>query len=140
VDSGFSERAHTADWALDVWAPDFLGLAAAAARGMYALMQVQPKRGDGVTPDDRVIHHLDVTGLDDESRLVAFLSELLYYLERENLVFDQIRLSHSGESLFGDLEGGHSSKPSKEIKAVTYHNLKIESTPQGLRTTIVFDV
>jgi SHS2 domain-containing protein len=28
----------------------------------------------------------------------------------------------------------------KAIKAVTYHNLKIEKTNQGFETTIVFDV
>ena len=30
--SGFQERPHTADWALDVWAPDLIGLLQQAAR------------------------------------------------------------------------------------------------------------
>ena len=41
VPGGFQEQPHTADWALDVWAPDLIGLLQQAARGMYALMQAR---------------------------------------------------------------------------------------------------
>jgi hypothetical protein len=43
---GFREHAHTADWELEVWAPDLATLFVQAALGMYALSGVilQPGR------------------------------------------------------------------------------------------------
>ena len=38
---GFREHAHTADWELEVWAPDLPTLLEQAARGMYAISGVQ---------------------------------------------------------------------------------------------------
>jgi hypothetical protein len=35
--AGFEEVSHTADWALRVWSPDFVGLLEQAARGMNFL-------------------------------------------------------------------------------------------------------
>ena len=34
---GFREHAHTADWELEVWAPDLPALLEQAAHGMYAI-------------------------------------------------------------------------------------------------------
>jgi SHS2 domain-containing protein len=43
-----------------------------------------------------------------------------------------------------DLEGvradGESCRRCQEIKAVTYHNLEIQETPEGLETVVVLDV
>jgi SHS2 domain-containing protein len=38
------------------------------------------------------------------------------------------------------VSGSPITTPAKEIKAVTYHNLKVRRTQRGLATTIVFDV
>jgi SHS2 domain-containing protein len=35
--AGYREREHTADWELEVWAPDLPRLLEQAARGMYRL-------------------------------------------------------------------------------------------------------
>ena len=43
--SGFREREHTADWELEVWAPDLPGLLVQAARGMYWLMGARLQEG-----------------------------------------------------------------------------------------------
>ena len=43
--SGFREKEHTADWELDVWAPDLPALLEQAARGMYWLMGARLEEG-----------------------------------------------------------------------------------------------
>ena len=43
--AGFREKEHTADWELDVWAPDLPALLDQAARGMYWLMGAQLEEG-----------------------------------------------------------------------------------------------
>ncbi|MCK5418414.1 MAG: archease [Desulfobacterales bacterium] len=47
-----------------------------------------------------------------------------------------VTATHLQASIFG----GKVSELEKHIKAVTYHNLKIIKTSQGLEATIVFDV
>jgi SHS2 domain-containing protein len=132
---GFREHAHTADWELEVWAPDLPALLEQAARGMYTLAGMQLEGSE--------THHrnLQLESADAESLLVRFLAELLWLQEDANLGFDHFSIMvSSGYKLQADLIGSTIVKVDKEIKAVTYHNLMIQTTPQGLRTCIVFDV
>ena len=131
---GFQERPHTADWALDVWAPDLPTLLEQAARGMYALM------GTRLRAEPRTQRSFELRSSDPESLLVAFLSELLYWGEQEGLGFDTFHLALSGETLQANVGGAPIESQSKEIKAVTYHNLAIRQGERGLETTVVFDV
>lgn len=132
---GFREHAHTADWELEVWAPDLPTLLEQAARGMYALSGMQMESSEIRQ------RTLQLEGADAESLLVRFLAELLWMEEDENLGFDQFTIRVSpGYKMEAELKGSPIVKVDKEIKAVTYHNLVIQTTSQGLRTRIVFDV
>jgi protein archease len=132
--SGFKENAHTADWELNVWAPDFPGLLEQAARGMYWLAKVQILAGP------RVNRSLQFPMDDGEVVLVRFLEELLYLSEVDGLAFDVFNIRSSQGLLSAELSGAPIAQQSKEIKAVTYHNLSIQQTDQGLSACIVFDV
>ena len=131
---GFEEVSHTADWSARVWAPDLPSLFREAARAMNSLS------GTVIGTGDRVSRTLEVEGPDVESLLVAFLSELVYYQEQENLTFDVFDLRVAGQWLKVAMQGAEIESIDKAIKAVTYHNLKIATTTDGLETTIVFDV
>jgi len=131
---GFEEISHTADWSARVWAEDLPSLFAESARAMNTLAGTVTGQGP------RVKRMFESEGLDAESLLVAFLSELVYYQEQENLVFDTFELKVDAQRLKVEMEGAQSASSEKAIKAVTYHNLKIEETERGLETIIVFDV
>jgi SHS2 domain-containing protein len=88
----------------------------------------------------RVKRMFEAEAPDAESLLVAFLSELIYYQEQENLAFDVFDLRVATQWVKVEMEGAQIADSEKAIKAVTYHNLKIEKTNKGLETTIVFDV
>lgn len=135
TESGFREHSHTADWELEAWAPDLPGLLEQAARGMLALSGMQLKAGE--------VSHRSVTlrGLDAESLLVQFLSELLWLQQEENLGINDFSIEVDDEFvLTAELMGAGITSLDKEIKAVTYHNLQVESTGNGLKAVIVFDV
>ena len=132
--SGYLEISHTADWALKVWSPDLPGLFEQAAHGMYSLLQIQ------LQPGGRYQCPVDLDAEDSEGLLVCFLSELLYLTEQEDLGFDDFDLDIEEGHLCGEMLGAPVESQGKEIKAVTYHNLVIQKTPQGFETTIVFDV
>ena len=131
---GFEELSHTADWSARVWAPDLPTLFKEAARAMSLLSGTVTGTGA------RVSKAFETEGPDLESLLVAFLSELVYYQEQENLTFDDFDLRVAGQWLKVGMEGAPAESVDKAIKAVTYHNLKIERTSEGFETTIVFDV
>jgi SHS2 domain-containing protein len=132
--AGFQERPHTADWALDVWAPDAPTLLVQAAFGMTALMGVQ------VASAPRVTCTFDLAFVDLESLLVGFLTELLYLIDRDGVSFDQFDLRLTENQLHAAVSGQPIDHLAKEIKAVTYHNLRVVETKRGLEATIVFDV
>ena len=133
--AGFRELAHTADWELEVWAPSFSELLVQAAHGMYRLCGMRLEKSP------RYTRHLELSASDNESLLVRWLSELLYFGERENLGFDQFDLHLESLQLSASANGAHIASLGKEIKAVTYHNLKIQQVPDvGWSVRIVFDV
>ena len=132
--SGYCELDHTADWEIEVWAPDLAGLFEEAARGMYALSGACL---DTSNPESRTIV---VSAMEPEVLLVMFLEELLYFGEMENLGFEKFELRLEDGELSAKLEGGSLVSLEKEIKAVTYHNLQIRETGRGIKVNIVFDV
>lgn len=131
---GFNEIEHTADWALEVKAPDLIELFKQAALGMNWLM------GLTLEPDRRIEHGLTVTAGDYETLLVAFLNEILFEMEINGTGFDTFDIQLTGFSLDARLLGAPLQQLKKAIKAVTYHNLEIRQTQDGFETTIVFDV
>jgi SHS2 domain-containing protein len=138
--AGFLEIEHTADWELFVWAPDMPGLLEQSARGMYALA------GIGVEPVEGREYSIAIEALDEEGLLVNFLSELLYKEEEQGLAFDgfDLMVEHGsageGYRLDAKLVGRPAVHREKDIKAVTYHKLRVEHGPNGLEVRIVFDV
>lgn len=130
----FEEISHTADWSVRVWAEDLPSLFAESARAMNTLA------GTATNQSPRMKRVFESDGADAESLLVAFLSELVYYQEQENLAFDTFEIQINGEQITVTMEGAAIQSIDKAIKAVTYHNLKIERTSRGLEATLVFDV
>ena len=132
---GFEEISHTADWSVRVWAPDLPSLFAESARAMNALA------GTVTGQSPRLQRTFKSEGPDVESLLVAFLSELVYYQEQENLAFDIFEIQLSDKQISVNMEGTQIISADKAIKAVTYHNLK-SGRRQCVewRLVLVFDV
>ena len=132
--AGFKENAHTADWELEVWAPDFPSLLEQAARGMYWLAKIK------IQPGPRLNRSVIIRSEDLERGLVRFLEELRYLSEIESLGFDSFDIRYDQATLHAELTGAPIAEQSREIKAVTYHNLIIRKTDRGLQARIIFDV
>lgn len=132
--SGFNEIHHTADCAVSVWAPTYTGLLAESARGMYAIM------GCSIDDSQQVIRRINLEAEDGESLLVLFLSELLFQAENKNLAFHVMDVHMDGWKLKAEIIGNPITRIDRQIKAVTYNDLLIQTTPSGLLTVLVFDV
>lgn len=131
---GYREVSHTADWELEVWAPDLESLLEYAARGMFNLTHLE------LVPQPRLTREFEIRFNEPETLLIDFLSELIFFSESEKIAFDDFDLSIQGNLLHALLSGSRIKSLSKEIKAATYHNLEILESENGLVANIVFDV
>jgi SHS2 domain-containing protein len=132
--AGYRELEHTADWQIEAWAPGVEELLEQAARGMFALAGVE--LGDGEPLNVR----LAFAAGDLERLLVAFLSELLYLIEQRALAVEGYALRLQDDLLIAELTARPVLRLNKEIKAVTYHGLRVQSNGNGLLARVVFDV
>ena len=131
----YEEVEHTADVALRVRGRDLQDLLLNAAKGMSALMAVNNAQAMSIERE------VNVQGDDPESLLVNWLNEILFQTEMGGQVFHdfQIRLE-PGYRLHATLRGSQPAEFHKQIKAVTFHNLRIEQHNGKYETLIVFDI
>ncbi len=131
--SGFFEVPHTADIAIEVSANTLADLFINAANGLYHILGIQKGTGN------RKKLHLKMEEMDIESLLVSFLNELLFYVEtKKAAVSCEIEIEEC--RLHGIFEMEEIVSWRREIKAVTYNELKIRKVDQGYETKIVFDI
>jgi SHS2 domain-containing protein len=131
----YEELEHTADWALRVQGRDLKEPFLHAAQGMFSLEGAVPG------PGKRKQITIDCSADDQESLLVMFLEELLFHVEMGSITYEQIKIDHiSAKQISAQAIAAPMQESKKHIKAVTYHELAIVETPEGLETTIIFDV
>jgi len=131
--SGFKEVPHKADIALDVFAPNLPEMFINAAMGLYHILGIRK----GTTDLEEI--HIALDDIDREGLLVVFLTELLYRVE-EGRVVNQFSLTIHENHLEADLKVVPVLSRQREVKAVTYHELKIIKENGSYRTRLVFDL
>jgi len=131
----YEEVEHTADAAIRAYGRDLPELFANAAYGMFDLLADMQKLHPTIERE------VSLEASDLEALLVDWLGELLYLREVHGEVYKEFEITTlSPTKLRAVAKGGKRFAPRMNIKAVTYHDLKIEKTEEGYVTTIVFDV
>ena len=136
---GFREIEHTADLGIEAEGESPAELFTAAAEGLYALIadpaEIEPK------------HAISVSAVGDgwEELLQAWLSELLAEFNLRGFIGKQCAITRierdavdariEGESLDLKRHRFHT-----EIKAVTYHDLRVWQHGDKWRARVIFDV
>ncbi|MEW6567535.1 MAG: archease [Chloroflexota bacterium] len=131
----FEEVEHTADWALRVRGRDLDELLGNAAWGMIHMMGLE------AGTDLATARRVRLEAPDAESLLVAWLEELLYGIELRGVAYSEIEVhTQGGTCLTATVKEQPAVAIQRYIKAVTYHGLQIEESPEGLTARVVFDV
>ena len=131
----FEEIPHTADWSFRAFGKDLRELFENAA---FALFALEGATSHSATETARTI---EVDAIDYESLLVNWLTELLWFQESHHEMYQQFQIETlTPTHLCAQVFGLPLAKMDKVIKAVTYHNLKIEQTTEGWQATLVVDV
>jgi SHS2 domain-containing protein len=137
----FEVTEHTADVGLRVTASCFEELLAEAGRGAFALIVENP---EAIRPIQEVT--LTVESEDFEGLFVDWLRELVYRFETEHLLLSEFRIEVSSDRrrgvahCRGEPADWSRHLPDNELKAVTYHGLRVEQTANGWEAEVIFDI
>lgn len=130
---------HTADIGLIIYGEDLKALFGNAGEAFFHLMT------DLRRVRLRIERQIVLRGESLERLMVDWLGELLYLHDVENLLFRRFRIESIGEDGLKAVakgepfrEGIHEIK--REVKAVTYHQLRVEQKSEGWRAQVIFDL
>jgi SHS2 domain-containing protein len=130
---------HTADLGLRATAPTLDALFAEMAACLVSAMVEDPA---SVQPAQEV--QIELAGDNREFLLFDWLKELLLRFETDHLLFAafEVKVSESGLSA---TVRGEEYDPSRhtlahEVKAITYHELKVEKTADGWLAEAIVDI
>ena len=130
---------HTADIGLTIYGEDLEALFQHAGEGLFHIItdlrKVKPRLEKRVKLKRQSLDRL----------LVDWLGELLYLHDVDHLLFGEFAVeSAGGDGLKATVrgepfqEGVHVIKT--EVKAVTYHQIRVERTNSGWKARIIFDL
>lgn len=133
--NGFIEIDHTADISLRIWAPTLEDLFKLAVEGMNSIIGIHLNHNDPGEFQDFCIEDVDL-----ESMLISLMNEVNYKIQQElvSAVITDILIEN--KKITGKMFLKEIKTIQKEIKAVTYHNLKINHSKKGYSVVVVFDV
>ena len=135
---------HTADAAVEIVAATREELLSEAARALADLLV-----DDAASLEAETSFAVEIAAEDMESLLVDFLNELIFRFDRDamlpaharaemlEVVPDEARARVEIGGVAYDRDR-HSIRT--EVKAATFHDMRIEDTPAGFRTVVVFDL
>ena len=130
---------HTADLGLRATAPDLDTLFVEMARCLSAAILEDPA---SVRPEAATT--VEIAGSDREYLLFDWLKELLYRFDAEHQVFGRFEVEVRPDGLTATA-WGEPLDPARhllnhEVKAITYHELKVTPTPDGWLAEVIVDI
>jgi SHS2 domain-containing protein len=130
---------HTADLGLRVRAADLDSLFAEAGQGLFSV--IVENLAD-VRQDREVTFQL--AERDPVYLLFDWLNELLYTFESQHLLLSQFAVGVTATGLRATARGEpvdpDRHRLDHEVKAITYHGLKLEQTPDGWLAEVIVDI
>jgi SHS2 domain-containing protein len=95
--------------------------------------------------EERERREIEVTGSDHESLLFAWLAEILAISDAEQIFFRRAQVSELAErkirgAVFGERFDAARHRAGTYIKAVTFHQMRVERVPGGWRAQVYLDV
>lgn len=130
---------HTADLGIRVEADSLSALLAEAATALTSVLAANP---DAIRPTQTL--ELTIDGTDPEELLVDWLSEVLWRFSAEHMLFSRFEIVEHGGHVAARLEGEPVDESrhqlDTEIKAITYHHLKVERRADRWTAEVIVDL
>jgi SHS2 domain-containing protein len=139
MEKGFRILEHPSDVGIEAFGRNLKDAFESAALGLTSII-VEAASVDPLS--QRVV---TLKGTDSENLLVRWLSEIIYLYDGEDflissvqimrLVHNELEATLAGEKL---IEGKHKLK--MDVKAITYHQLKVDETHEGVYLRVFLDI
>lgn len=130
---------HTADLGLRATAPDLNALFAEMAACLVSAMVEDPTT---VNANEEV--QIEIAGTDRDYLLFDWLKELLFRFETDRTLFASFEVNVTDGGLTATVRGEVYDPAqhvlSHEVKAITYHELKVEQTADGWLSEVIVDI
>ena len=130
---------HTADLGLRVTAVDLDELFVEAARGLTSLLLEDPGR----LGSDQLAE-ISVSGVDRDLLLFDLLSELLFRFETTGFLGREFVVTRTAGGLqveaHGEVIRDQPHRLAREVKAITYHGLKVEQQADRWLAEVIVDI
>ncbi len=129
---------HTADVGIIAHGADMKQAFANAARGLFSLITEL----DDV--QEVLYRDIEITATDKENLLVAWLNELIYRFDTENIIFKRFDITELDNTRliarsYGEKVDSSKHKLKTGVKATTYHMLKVDKD-DGYKVQVIFDI
>jgi SHS2 domain-containing protein len=139
----FETFEHTADLGLRIRGATLEELFTEAARALFTVL-VEDEQS--IQPRQRL--DLTIPGDDREYLLFDWLRALLYHFDAEHLLLGRFEVRLPGGDGRHGLEATAWGEPvdrgrhelGHEVKAITYHGLRVEQTPEGWLAEVIVDI
>lgn len=131
---------HTADIGIRLSAESLTALFVKSAAAMF---DVIAQKSQDLAGARCYTKHIQLSAKNREELLLAWMGELLSLGDCDNVIFTEFEINHLSD---GEIEAQASGFDRKyfdvirEVKAVTYHGLRIRPTDNGFEAEIIFDV
>ena len=130
---------HTADLGLRIRAATLDELFVEAGLALFSAILEDPA---AVRPDQQVT--FSIAGTDREYLLFDWLKELLYRFDADHMLFRRFEAKVTDAGLtattWGEPLDWDRHVLSHEVKAITYHGLTVEQTPDGWQAEVIVDI
>jgi SHS2 domain-containing protein len=126
---------HTSELEIRVAASSLPALFTEAGRALAEVMAGKLPPASG--PAQAVSVHAS----DRDALLVAWLDELLFLADRDKRVYGDIAIERMSErDLLATVRGATAARLRTQVKAATFHGLRILDGPGGVSATVILDV
>jgi len=130
---------HPSDIGIEARGPSLARAFEESARGFMSVIL------DPTLVESRESMEIALRGSDQAQLLVKWLSEILYLYDGRGFVCAEFRISRLGKTYLNATVGGEPFTPSKhrthlDVKAVTYHQLRIQENQEGALVRVYLDI
>jgi len=139
MNKGFDVIDHTADVGIIAYGADIKEIFSNAALALFSLI-TEPE-----SIENKFHLDLELSSEDIESLLIEWLNELIYLFDVKHVLFNHFDIgSLTDNDLKATCYGEHFDTEKHtmkvEVKAATYHMLKLDKSDDGFKAQVILDI
>jgi len=130
---------HAADMGITAYGKDIKQLFSNAALALFSLIT------DVRSIKEQLQHGVEINSENKDDLLVEWLNELIYLFDANHLLFNHFEIESLSNNKLKATCYGEKFNPARhrikiDVKAATYHMLKIVQDSEGYSAQVIFDI